>query len=274
MQDTHESATRVGKIEAGQIDLSGKVALVTGGGRGIGATISLVLAQAGAAIAINYSTSQEEANRIRNKIEAAGGRATTICADVGDTAQCAALVRQAKEAFGQVDILVSNAGIGQPHKIVDTPDEEWERVMNVNARATFALARELLPGMIDRKFGRIVAISSNIAVYGRGGGSFATYGASKAALIALTKGIAHEGAPFVTANAICPGPTVRELAEDRATAVTIQEDQPMNWLGIPMLINRKGTPEDIAHAAAYFASPAAEYVTGQTLHVSGGLFMP
>lgn len=196
MQDMHESATRVGEIKAGRIDLSGKVALVTGGGRGIGATISLVLAQAGADIAINYSTSQEEANRIRNKIEAAGGRATTLCADVGDTAECAALVRQAKEAFGQVDILVSNAGIGQPHKIVDTPDEEWERVMNVNARATFALARELLPGMIDRKFGRIVAISSNIAVYGRGGGSFATYGASKAALIALTKGIAHGVLPL------------------------------------------------------------------------------
>ncbi|MCH2597658.1 MAG: SDR family NAD(P)-dependent oxidoreductase [Pirellulales bacterium] len=274
MQDTRDSTTGVGKIEAGQIDLSGKVALVTGGGRGIGATLSLVLAQAGANIAINYSTGHAEANRIRKNIEAAGGRATTICADVGDTTQCAALVRQANEAFGQVDILVSNAGIGQPHKIVDTPDEEWERVMNVNARATFALARELLPGMVDRKFGRIVAISSNIAVYGRGGGSFATYAASKAALIALTKGIAHEGAPFVTANAICPGPPARELAEDSSPAVSIQEDEPLDWLGIPMLISRKGIGEDIAHAAAYFASPAAEYVTGQTLHGSGGLFMP
>ena len=156
-------------------------------------------------------------DQVQGKIEATDGRAASIGADVGDTAQCAELVRQAEETFGRVDILVSNAGIGQPHKIVDTPDEEWERVMNVNARATFALARELLPGMIKRKFGRFVAISSNIAVYGRGGGSFATYGASKAALIALTKGIAHEGAPFVTANAICPGPTVRELAEDRTT---------------------------------------------------------
>ena len=274
MQDNQKSAARVGDIQAGQIDLSEKVALVTGGGRGIGATISLVLAQAGADVVINYSTSEEESKRIQSKIEAAGGRAATIRADVGDTAQCAALVRQAEETFGRVDILVSNAGIGQPHKIVDTPDEEWERVMNVNARATFALARELLAGMIKRKFGRFVTISSNIAVYGRGGGSFATYGASKAALIALTKGIAHEGAPFVTANAICPGTTARELAEDRTTPIQIQEDLPMNWLGIPILISRKGTPEDIAHAVSYFASPAAEYVTGQTLHVSGGLFMP
>ncbi len=146
--------------------------------------------------------------------------------------------------------------------------------MNVNARATFALARELLPGMMQRQFGRFITISSNIAVYGRGGGSFATYGASKAALIALTKGIAHEGRPFVTANAICPGPTDRRLAEERTEPIIIHKDQDFNWLGIPFLVNRKGTPEDIAHAVGFFASDAAEFITGQTLHVSGGLFMP
>ena len=117
-----------------------------------------------------------------------GRRAVVIGADVGYSAQCKALAQGATEAFGRVDILVNNAGMGQPNKIVDTSDEEWDRVMNVNARAMFALARELLPGMMERKFGRVVSISSNIAVYGRGGGSFATYGASKAAMIALTKG--------------------------------------------------------------------------------------
>ena len=261
-------------MQAGKIDLSGKVALVTGGGRGIGATISLALAQAGADVAINYSNSQQEANRIRDRIKAAGQRASVIGADVGDTAQCRALVSEVKEVFDRVDILVSNAGIGQPHQIIDTPDEEWDRVMNVNARATFALARELLPGMIRRKFGRFVTIASNIAVYGRGGGSFATYAASKAALIALTKGIAHEGAPYVTANAILPGPTNRQLAEERTEPIQIQEDQPVAWLGIPTLISRQGTPEDIAHTVVFFASDAAEYITGQSLHVSGGLFMP
>ena len=262
-------------MKAGTIDLSGKIALVTGGGNGIGATISLVLAQAGADIVVNYNTSESKANKIRGKIEAMGRRAVAIQADVGDTGQCKELVRRANEAFGRVDILASNAGMGQPHKIIDTPDEEWERVMNVNARATFALARELLPGMIQRKFGRFITISSNIAVYGRGGGSFATYAASKAALIALTKGIAHEGKPFVTANAICPCfiPD-RRLAEERTEPIRIQEDKQFNWLGIPFLVNRKGFPEDTAHAVAFFASDAAEYVTGQTLHVSGGLFMP
>ena len=274
MQNNQRSAPPVEDMQAGQINLSGRVAMITGGGRGIGATISLVLAQAGADVVINYNTSEQESKRIQDKIEAAGGRAAVLAADVGDTAQCAALVHQAEELFGQVDILVSNAGIGQPHKIVDTPDEEWERVMNVNARATLALARQLLPGMIERQFGRFVSISSNIAVYGRGGGSFATYAAAKAALIALTKGIAHEGAPYVTANSICPGPTSRELAEDRTTPIQIQPDQPRNWLGIPILISRTGAAEDIAHAVSFFASEAAQYVTGQTLHVSGGMFMP
>ena len=262
------------QAQAGSIDLSGRIALVTGGGRGIGATISLVLARAGADVVINYSTSEAEANRIRKKIEAMGRRAVAIQADLGDTSQCRALVRGANEAFGRVDILASNAGIGQPHKIVDTPDEEWDRVINVNARATFALARELLPGMMARKFGRVVTISSGIAVYGRGGSSGATYAAAKAALIAMTKGIAHEGAPFVTANTILPGPTNRLLAEDRTEPIEIEEDEPRAWLGIPILIRRTGKPEDIAHAVAFFASDAAEYVTGQSLHVSGGGFLP
>ena len=160
--------------------------------RSIGATTSLVLARAGADVVINYNTSRDEANKVRGKIAAMGRRAVTIHADVADVVQCEELVRQAEAAFGRVDILVSNSGTGQPHKIVDTTYQEWDRVMNVNARATFVLARKLLPGMMERKFGRFVTISSNIAVYGTGGGSFATYAASKAALIAMTKGIAHE----------------------------------------------------------------------------------
>ena len=126
MQVNQRSAPPVEDMQAGQINLSGRVAMITGGGRGIGATISLVLAQAGADVVINYNTSEQQAKRIKDKIETAGGRAAVLAADVGDSAQCAALVHQAEELFGQVDILVSNAGIGQPHKIVDTPDEEWE----------------------------------------------------------------------------------------------------------------------------------------------------
>lgn len=261
-------------MKSGTIDLSGRIALVTGGGNGIGATISLVLAQAGADIVVNYNTSESKANKIRDKIEALGRRAVVVKADVEDTGQCKELVRRGEEAFGRVDILASNAGIGQGNRLVDTTDEEWDHVMNVNVRATFALARELLPGMIQRKFGRFVTISSNVAVYGHGGASFSGYAASKAALIALTKSIAFEGAPYVTANAICPGPTDRRLPEERTEPIRISEGDQLNWLGIPYLVNRKGIPEDIAHAVAFFVSDAAEYITGQTLHVSGGLFMP
>ena len=153
MENRDNSGSQPGYTQAGKIDLSGKVALVTGGGRGIGATVSLVLAQAGADIVINHSKSPEESERIRGKVEAMGRRAVVIGADVGYSAQCKALAQGATEAFGRVDILVNNAGMGQPNKIVDTSDEEWDRVMNVNARAMFSLARELLPGMMERKFG-------------------------------------------------------------------------------------------------------------------------
>lgn len=263
-------------MNTGSIDLSGKVALVTGGGRSIGATICLALAGAGADVVINYNSSRAEAHKVCGKINAMGRRAVTVQADVADVVQCEELVRQAETACGRVDILVSNSGTGQPHKIVDTSYEEWDRVMNVNARATFALARKLLPGMMERKFGRFVTISSNIAVYGTGGGSFATYAASKAALIAMTKGIAHEGAPYVTANAILPCMIrkYRDVEEERSEPIRIDEAQDLRWLGIPILARRRGEPEDVAHAVAFFASDAAEYVTGQSLHVSGGLFMP
>ena len=259
---------------AGAIDLTGKVALVTGGGRGIGATTSVMLARLGADVAINYNNSQGQADKITRKIESLGRRAVSFQADVGEIAQCESLVRQTEDAFGRVDILVSNAGMGQPHKMVDTPDEEWDRVMNVNARATFVLARKLLPGMMERKFGRIVTISSAIAAYGTGGGSFTTYAASKAALIALTKGIAHEGAPYVTANTILPNSIKKypELAEERT--IEIEEGKKMDWLGMRILTGRRGEPEDIAHAIAFFASDGAEYITGQSLHVGGGSLIP
>ena len=123
MQDNQRSAPPVEDMQAGQINLSGRVVMITGGGCGISTTISLVLAQTGRMLS-SYNTRKHESKRIKGKIEAAGGRAAVLAADVDDTAQCATLVHQAEELFGLVDILVGNAGIGQPHKIVDTPDEE------------------------------------------------------------------------------------------------------------------------------------------------------
>lgn len=255
--------------------LEAKVALVTGGSRGIGRGICLVLAREGARVIVNYSRDAEAASATVDLLRAKGGDATAIRADVGEVEQCRELVRRSVETFGRVDILVSNAGIGQPHKIQDTPDDEWERVMNVNARATFVLARELMPAMIARQYGRIVTISSNIAVTGKGGASFATYGASKAALITLTKGIAHEGAPYITANAICPGPTQRQIASERGEPwPPPPSTAEVKWLGMPIPLNRRGTPEDIGEVVLFLVSDGASYITGQTIHVSGGLMMP
>lgn len=256
------------------MSLKNRVALVTGGGKGIGGAISIALARAGADVVINYSRSEKEAEKIAGYVRDEGRSAAVVQADVGDTSQCRNLVRRSMELFGRVDVVVSNAGVGQPADIVDATDEEWDRVMNINARATFALARELLPSMIERKFGRFIGISSNVAAYGRGGASGVIYAASKAALIAAIKCVAHEGGPYVTANAVCPGPTDRRPAHDRKDPVEVDETRKLNWLGIRYLTGRQGVPEDIAHAVAFFAAEEAGDITGQTLHVSGGLILP
>jgi NAD(P)-dependent dehydrogenase (short-subunit alcohol dehydrogenase family) len=140
------------------MDLSGRVALVTGGGQGLGGTIALAMARAGADVVLSYSTSGDRAMAIGEEILGMGRRAVAFQADVGDTAQCTALAEKAEKAYGQIDILISNAGMGQGNGVVNTTDDEWDRTMNVNARATFALARCLLPGMVSRKFGEFHAL--------------------------------------------------------------------------------------------------------------------
>ena len=259
----------------GGTGIDGRVALVTGAGHGIGRGIAYALAREGARVVVNWSRDEAAAAHTVRRITGAGGQAVAVQADVGEIDQCNELVRRAEDAFGPVEILISNAGIGQPHHIVDTPDEEWERVINVNLRATFALARAVMPSMIEHQYGRVVTISSNIGFFGKGGASFATYGASKAGLIALTKGIAHEGAPYITANAIVPGGTNRQTADERGEQwppPPAHDDK--FFLGWRVPLNRTGTPEDIAAAVLYFVSDAGCYVTGQSLHVSGGSYMP
>lgn len=257
--------------------LEGKVALVTGGTRSIGRGISLALAREGANVAMNYVNDDEAARWTVGKLRDMGREAVAIKADVGEIDQCKEVVERANEAFGQVDIFVNNAAIGQDTYIVDTPDEVWDNVMNVNFRAAFVLARELMPGMTERKFGRIVTISSALAQYGGGLGYFskATYSASKAGLIALTKGMAHEGAPFITANIVSPHGTDRRLASERGEAwppePNVADDKRLQK---GYVLNRIGTPEDVAAAVVYLVSDSGCFITGQTLHVNGGHFMP
>ncbi len=257
--------------------LEGKVALVTGGTRSIGRGISLALAHEGANVAMNYVNDDEAAGWTVDKIRDMGREAVAFKADVGELEQCKEIVRKANEAFGHVDIFVNNAAIGQDTYIVDTPDDVWDEVMNVNLRAAFALVRELMPGMTERKFGRIVTISSALGQYGGGLGyvSKATYAASKAGLIALTKGMAHEGTPYITANVVSPHGTDRRLAAERGETWPpepyVDDDKRLQK---GYVLNRIGTPEDVAAAVVYLVSDSGSFMTGQTLHVNGGHFMP
>lgn len=247
--------------------IGGKVALVTGGSRGIGRATALLLAREGAAVVVNYANDEASARAVVDQIESAGGRAVAVQADVGDAAQVDRLVERAIAFGGRVDILVSNAGIGHPKQVVDTTNDEWQRVFDVDARATLLLARALLPGMVERRYGRIVTISSIIAKTGRGYFSTATYGAAKAALITLTMGIAREAAPYVTANCICPGwiDTGRNNTPDK---LAVKERALRE---IPL--QRLGTPDDIAETVLFLVSDGASYITGQSINVNGGLLM-
>lgn len=296
-------------VEPLKTNLSGLVALVTGGARGLGSAIALNLAAAGAMVVIHYSKSAGAAAELAERINTSDGRAHALRADLSRTSECKSLVHQANAVFGKVDILISNAGEGNATPIDQTTDEEWDDIFNINVRATMALMRELLPQMRARKFGRVVTISSIVGVYGtRGGdnaGGGATYAASKAALIAFTKGIAHEGSPHVTANVVVPGPTNPEPAHNRTEDPAVAEDGSVRWLGMKYLSGRMGVAEDVANATAFFVSRAvrndprpfacgrilvalfnvgltnaywlleqASMVTGQTMHVSGGLVLP
>lgn len=247
-------------VEPLKTDLSGLVALVTGGARGLGSAIALNLASAGASVVVHYSKSADAAAALAQRINDSGGRAHALRADLSRTNECKSLVHQANAVLGKVDILISNAGEGNATPIDQTTDEEWDAVFNINVRATMALMRELLPQMRARKFGRVITISSIVGVYGtRGGdntGGGALYAASKAALIGFTKGIAHEGSPYITANVVVPGPTNPELAHNRPEDPPIAEDGSVRWLGMKYLSGRVGVAEDVANATAFFASRA------------------
>lgn len=247
--------------------LSGRIALVTGGSRGIGRATALAIAREGADVVVNYAKDDEAARDVARRIESMGRRVLLAKADVGDTAQIGRLVEQATSAFGRIDLLVSNAGAGHTKPITETTDEAWQRVMDVNARATLALAREILPGMVERRFGRVVTISSVTGKNAKGYWSKSPYGAAKAALITLTMGIALEGAPYVTANCICPG------LVDKGNLTTPEQLAVKERAIGEIPLRRLGTPEDVAETAVFLLSDGAAYITGQTINVNGGFLM-
>lgn len=248
--------------------MSGRVALVTGGGGGIGGAVAAELAAAGNAVAV-ADLSGDAARTVADRIAAADGRAIPVEVDVTDGDSAARAAARAESELGPVEILVNAAGWDELRPFVETGEEFWDRVIAVNFKGCLHTTHVLLPGMIERRFGRIVNIASDA---GRVGSSLeSVYSGAKGGVIAFTKTIAREAAGAgVTANAVCPGPTRTPMLEGM-TATGGEKLIDALVRAVPM--RRLGEPADVAAAVAFFASDRAGYVTGQTLSVSGGLTM-
>jgi 3-oxoacyl-[acyl-carrier protein] reductase len=253
--------------DADRIEHVVKSVVVTGSGRGIGAVIAKRLAADGANVVINYLQDEHRARKIQREISDAGGEATLFKADVSDPEQAAALIAHAIATHGQLDAVVNNAGGGpHPQPLVETTWEDLERHLASHLRAGFLCTQAALPGMIERRFGRIVNVTSQSA-YGMPPSKMAGYVTAKAALAAFTRCVAIETGPFgVTANAVAPGMADTEMVAEvsqRAKAVLASQTP----------LRRLARTEDVAATVAYLLSPSAAYLTGQTLHLSGGQVM-
>jgi 3-oxoacyl-[acyl-carrier protein] reductase len=241
--------------------LTGKTALITGATGAIGGNIARTLHAQGATIAIS-GTRQEILDRLAADL---GGRVHVLPCNLADSAATDALVPRAEEAMGQLDVLVANAGVTKDNLFVQLRDEDWEQVIAINLSATFRLARAAVRGMMRRRFGRVIAITSVVGTTGNPGQ--ANYVAAKAGITGMIKAIAQEYAKRnVTANCVAPGFIVTPMTEKL-------NDKQREGILARIPANRAGTTEEVAAAVAFLASNEAAYVTGQTLHVNGGMAM-
>lgn len=250
--------------------MAGRVAFVSGAGRGIGRATAAALAAGGCRVAV-ADLRESEAAEAAGELESGGGEAVAIALDVTDAASVEAAVARTVAKLGSIDVLVNNAGWDEFHPFLETDERFWDRVIGVNFKGCLRLTRAVLPGMIDRGWGRIVNIGSDA---GRVGSSFeSVYSGAKGAVIAFTKTIAREAArDGVTANTVCPGPTDTPLL---AEMVAAREDgsKMIDAMTRAVPMKRLGQPGEIAAAVAFLASEDAGFITGQTLSVSGGLTM-
>jgi 3-oxoacyl-[acyl-carrier protein] reductase len=247
------------------IDLSGKVALVTGASRGIGSGIAERLAGQGACVVVNYRTSAQGAEATVERIRQSGGEAVAIQADVSQSAEAQGLIKEAIAAWGGLDILVNNAGTTRDMVIMMLKEDDWDTVIQTNLTSTFYCSKAAVRHMMRKRYGRIVNITSVVGLAGQSGQT--NYAASKAGMIGFTKSLAKEvGSRGITVNAVAPGfvPTaLTDVLSDEQKAQAID----MTPLG------RLGTVEDVANAVVFLASDEACFITGQVLSVDGGLVM-
>jgi 3-oxoacyl-[acyl-carrier protein] reductase len=243
--------------------LRGEIALVTGASRGIGAAIADELAAQGAAV-VGTATSQAGADAIGARLAAHGGRGRVL--DVTDAVACEALVDAVASDLGPVSILVNNAGITRDNLLMRMRDEDWQAILDTNLTSVYRMSKLVMRGMMKARRGRIVNIASVIGVTGNAGQS--NYAAAKAGIIAFSKSLAREiGSRGVTVNVVAPGFIATDMTRD------LPEDAKAGMLQ-QIALGRLGEPADIARAVAFLAGPAAAYITGETLHVNGGMYMP
>ena len=242
-------------------DLNGKTALITGATGPIGGSIARMLHAQGATVCIS-GTRREVLDQLATEL---GARVHVLPCNLADTAQTDALVPQAEQAMGQLDVLVANAGMARDNLLVQLRDEDWDQVIAVNLSATFRLTRAAVKGMMRRRFGRIIAITSVVGTTGNPGQ--ANYVAAKAGIAGMIKAVAQEYAKRgVTANCVAPGFIVTPMTDklnDKQREIILSK--------VPA--GRAGTPDEVAAAVVFLASNEAAYVTGQTLHVNGGMAM-
>ena len=245
--------------------LEGKAALVTGASRGIGREIALELARQGANVAINYAGSEAKANEVAEEIKAMGRKAFAIQGDVSDTEAVSAMVKETIGQFGSLDILVNNAGITRDNLLMRMKDDEWDDVININLKGVFLCTKAATRQMMKQRSGRIINIASIVGVMGNPGQ--ANYVAAKAGVIGLTKTAAKElSSRNITVNAIAPGFITTDMTDK------LTEEVKAEMLKVIPLA-RFGEPRDIAKAVVFLASDDASYMTGQTLHIDGGMVM-
>lgn len=245
--------------------LNNKVALITGGSRGIGKEIALELARNGVNIAISYVSNGEKANKVLDEIRFYGVKAAVIKANVSVEEDVIQMIKTIEEELGTIDILVNNAGVTKDNLLIRMKEEDWDEVMNVNLKGTFLCTKAVSRAMMKKKYGKIINISSVVGVMGNAGQG--NYSASKAGVIGFTKSMAKELASRgIRVNAIAPGFIQTDMTEGLKDEIkeTMLKEIPLNYFG---------NPKDIANLVVFLASESSDYITGQVINVDGGMIM-